>query len=207
MPATALSRVSLKYICTSKCFLSRTASTLSQIFKSPRQRAQKTFELLFQSYKGIREVPTIPTETTDLVQEWDYGKYEGITSHEIHERYQRDWNIFKDGCGPEGETIEDITKRVDKVIEKVKSIHASYWERVEKGLCKAGTQGGDVLIVTHGHFSKCFLARWCEMPLQHGTHFIVDAGGCESFSTKFFFISLSLLTDALADLIALRIPQ
>lgn len=155
------------------------ASTLSQIIKSPRQRAQKTFELLFQSYKGEKTISDIPTETTDLVQEWDYGKYEGITSHEIHQKYQKDWNIFKDGCGPEGETIDDITKRVDKAIEKVKAVHADYWKNVEAGKCKPGSQGGDVLIVTHGHFSKCFLARWCQLPLSTGQHFIVDAGGCK----------------------------
>ena len=72
-----------------------------------------------------------------------------------------------------------MTKRVDAFIERVKSIHEEYWKEVESGKCKPGTQGGDVLIVSHGHFSKCFVARWCQLPLETGTHFIVDAGGRE----------------------------
>lgn len=75
--------------------------------------------------------------------------------------------------------MDEMTKRVDGIIEKVKQIHAEYWKQVEDGKCKPGTQGGDVLIVSHGHFSKCFVARWCQLPLATGTHFIVDAGGCE----------------------------
>ena len=54
------------------------------------------------------------------------------------------------------------------MIEKVKEIHREYWQKVQDGKYEAGTQGGDVLIVTHGHFSKCFLARWCELPLITG---------------------------------------
>lgn len=166
------------------------ASTLSQIIKSPRQRAQKTFELLFQSYKGKKDISTIPSDTTDSVREWDYGKYEGITSHEIHEKYQKDWDIFKDGC-PDGESIDEITKRVDEVIERIRGIHATYWKEVEEGKCKPGTQGGDVLIVTHGHFSKCFLARWCQLPLPTGKHFIVDAGGCEWMVSPYIWCQLT----------------
>ena len=136
------------------------------MYKSPRARAQKTYELLFQSYKGARQLDTIPAETTENVQEWDYGEYEGITSHDIHS-WQAGWEIFRDGC-PGGESVEGMTERVDRVIKKVQKIHQDYWQKVSDGSCQAGTQGGDVLIVTHGHFSKCFLARWCELPLITG---------------------------------------
>jgi probable phosphoglycerate mutase len=75
-----------------------------------------------------------------------------------------------------------MTARVDAVIARVRNAHSEYWARVQKGECQAGTQGGDVLLVTHGHFSKCFLARWIETDLKNGKHFIVDAGGGERLS-------------------------
>jgi probable phosphoglycerate mutase len=148
---------------------------LSKIIKSPRKRTQKTFDLLFQDYNGERDIKSIPTETTEYVREWDYGKYEGITSHDIHKEAPS-WNIFDDGC-PEGESVQEISQRVDKVIDEIRQIHTEYWKQVQKGTCQAGTQGGDVLIVTHGHFSKCFLARWCELPLRTGRLFHLSLGG------------------------------
>lgn len=111
------------------------------------------------------------------MREWDYGKYEGVTTKDIQEEVP-DWEIFKDGC-PGGESVEEMEQRVDEVVKKVQKIHHDYWETVKAGKCHAGEQGGDVLIVTHGHFSKSFLARWCDLPLKTGKHLIVDAGGCE----------------------------
>jgi len=35
----------------------------------------------------------------------------------------------------------------------------------------------DVIIFSHGHFSRCFIARWCDFPLKAGYHFAADAGG------------------------------
>jgi len=149
--------------------------TLSQIIKSPRQRAQKTFDLLFKSYKGERDVGSVPTETTEDVREWDYGKYEGIKTKDIQKDVPN-WEIFADGC-PEGESTQEMQDRVDQVVAKVQKIHKDYWENVKAGKVHAGEKGGDVLIVTHGHFSKSFLARWCELPISTGKNFIVDAGG------------------------------
>lgn len=39
----------------------------------------------------------------------------------------------------------------------------------------------DVLIFSHGHFSRCFIARWCDLPLKTGYHFASDAGGVRLF--------------------------
>ena len=124
------------------------------------------------------------------MREWDYGAYEGITSHEIHERHQRDWDIFAHGC-PEGESVDEMSARVDGVIERVRQIHAEYWRKVQSGECEAGTQGGDVLILTHGHFSKTFWARWIQAPLATGKHFIVDAGGGEPARLRLYASWLS----------------
>lgn len=66
-------------------------NNLAKIFISPRQRARKTFDLLFS-----REGKLPPHEVTDLVREWDYGEYEGLVTSEIKKK-DPNWEIFTDG--------------------------------------------------------------------------------------------------------------
>lgn len=50
-----------------------------------------------------------------------------------------------------------MSDRVDEVIRNVRQIHTEYWKRVsgEHGKeVEDQERGGDVLIVSHGHFSK-----------------------------------------------------
>lgn len=66
-------------------------ANLCTVFVSPRQRAEKTFELLFE------HLPEVPHHTiTEKVREWDYGEYEGLRGSEIKERNPT-WSIWKDG--------------------------------------------------------------------------------------------------------------
>lgn len=95
---------------------------------SPRGRARRTAELLdlgihehqhFQLREGADGVTTTEKDdpraktihVTPLIQEWDYGDYEGLTIDEVHKlRKQkgqhngRNWSIWKDGC-PGGEYV------------------------------------------------------------------------------------------------------
>ncbi|MCP2194817.1 acid phosphatase [Williamsia deligens] len=112
------------------------------VISSPRVRARRTAELA-----GL----TVD-ETDEAVTEWDYGDYEGRTSTDIHET-RPGWNVFDDG-GPGGESPEAMTRRVDGVI-------ASIIPRLESG---------DVVVVTHGHFSRSLLARWVGAPIALGQH-------------------------------------
>lgn len=84
-------------------------------------------------------------------------QYEGKTTDEIRSAGPiKDWDIFRDGC-PGGDSPESMTKRVDEVIAKVQKIHADYWHRVSGHQSKQvddDERGGDVLIVSHGHFTK-----------------------------------------------------
>jgi hypothetical protein len=50
---------------------------------------------------------------------WDYGDYEGVTTAEIHDRCP-DWRLFRDGC-PRGENAEDVGRRVERVIQRLRS--------------------------------------------------------------------------------------
>lgn len=117
--------------------------TSPTVIASPRLRAQRTAELA-----GLRV-----DETEPLLTEWDYGDYEGRTSPQIHET-DPDWTVFSDG-GPNGETPEEMSDRVDSVIEKV----------------TPRLSDGDVVFVTHGHFSRSLLARWIGSPIARGRHF------------------------------------
>ena len=43
--------------------------------------------------------------------------------------------------------------------------------------CPEEIDHADVLIITHGHFTRCFIPRWCNLPLQAGYNFAADPGG------------------------------
>ena len=102
-----------------------------RVFTSPLKRATKTCELA-----GFGDV----AEVDRLLVEWNYGKYEGRTSAEI--RCERPgWQLFLDGC-PGGETPEDVSKRADRMVERLREIQ------------------DDALLFSSGHFLRVFATRW-----------------------------------------------
>ncbi|KAF9462105.1 histidine phosphatase superfamily [Collybia nuda] len=140
---------------------------LCTVFVSPRQRAHKTFHLLFSH---VTEVPH--HILSEEVREWDYGDYEGLLSSEIKEK-NPSWTIWKDGC-PGGESVVEMESRVDTVIAKVREYHRQYKEE--------GLNTRDVMIVAHGHFSRVLISRWVNFPLHLGTHFNVEPGSAAILS-------------------------
>ncbi|WVN87985.1 uncharacterized protein L203_103182 [Cryptococcus depauperatus CBS 7841] len=145
---------------------------LRHIFVSPRQRAQRTAELLFGD-----EMPAKAAFTTDPdVAEWDYGAYEGALSKDIKQD-RPNWSLWDDGCPPgatPGESPSQMSDRVDRVISRVRAIHAA---AVQAASCQEEMDYSDVIIFSHGHFSRCFIARWCAFPIQAGYHFAAEPGG------------------------------
>lgn len=111
------------------------------VFASPRRRAQRTAELA-----GL----TVDA-TDDVFAEWDYGDYEGLTRADIHDRGDRDWSIWTGG-GPGGESVAEMTARVDRAVAVVD-------ERL---------QTSDVIVVSHGHFSRSFVCRFLGWPIAQG---------------------------------------
>ncbi|KNZ75644.1 hypothetical protein J132_02418, partial [Termitomyces sp. J132] len=151
---------------------------LCTVFISPRQRAHRTFHLLFG------HLPEEPHHIlTEEVREWDYGDYEGLLSSEIQQK-NPSWTIWADGwiCSlgggskakmymsscPGGESVAEMEARVDTVISKVREYHRQYKEE--------GLNTRDVMIVAHGHFSRVLISRWINFPLALGTHFNVEPG-------------------------------
>ncbi len=68
------------------------------MFTSPLQRAARTCELA--GFGSVAEVDR------DLV-EWNYGKYEGRTTADIHTE-RPDWQLFRDGCRGERRRIRSV---------------------------------------------------------------------------------------------------
>jgi probable phosphoglycerate mutase len=81
-------------------------------------------------------------ETADDLLEWDYGADEGRTTAEI--RAERPgWTIWANGP-KDGETIRDVSRRVDRVIARVRAL----------------PDGDDALVFAHGHVLRVLAARW-----------------------------------------------
>ena len=110
------------------------------VLSSPKQRARRTAELL-----GFTDVAI----WDDLV-EWDYGDYEGRTRASIQEE-RPEWSVWEDGC-PGGESPEQVTERVDTVIERARQTE------------------GIVLAFAHGHILRALAARWLDHPVQLGAN-------------------------------------
>jgi broad specificity phosphatase PhoE len=115
------------------------------VLSSPLSRARETAELA-----GLTPQPR------DDLLEFDYGEYEGITTAQIREQ-RPDWYLWRDGC-PDGETAEDVGRRVDRVIEE------------------ALRADGDVALVAHGHVLRALGARWVEQPAAFGGELALDTG-------------------------------
>lgn len=66
--------------------------------------------------------------TEPEVGEWDYGAYEGKLTKDIRKE-KPNWDIWTDGCPPgedtPGESPQEMSDRVDRVIAKVRAIHAA----------------------------------------------------------------------------------
>lgn len=114
------------------------------VLTSPMLRARRTAELA-----GFPDAHLEP----DLV-EWNYGAYEGITTAEIR-KLDPGWTIWTHPC-PGGETAPEVSKRMDRVVAKVRA------------------KGGRVLVFSHGHTSRALAARWLAQPVDEGRLFKLD---------------------------------
>jgi broad specificity phosphatase PhoE len=121
------------------------AWTFSLVLTSPLQRALETCRLA-----GYGEQAQVRPD----LMEWDYGRYEGLTSQQI-EGLHPNWSLWRDGC-PGGEKAEDVGRRADRVLAEMRSVD------------------GDVLIFAHGHVLRVLAARWLGEPPEGGRHYALQ---------------------------------
>lgn len=113
------------------------------VLSSPRRRALETAELA-----GLHI-----DEVSPLLVEWDYGDYEGMTTHDIRTETPG-WLLWTYGC-PGGESVDQVSMRADQA--------------VAYGLDHMPDR--DVVFVSHGHFSRSVVTRWVEQPLREGARY------------------------------------
>ncbi len=114
----------------------------AKVLTSPLQRARRTAELA-----GFGSSAQVDADLT----EWDYGAYEGRRTSEI--RAERPgWRLFKDGC-PDGETLQAVSLRADRVIARIRSL------------------GSDVLVFAHRDILRILAVRWLSLPAVEARHF------------------------------------
>ena len=117
----------------------------AKVFTSPLQRAAHTCELA--GFGAVAE------KDADLV-EWNYGKYEGLRTAEIHAEAP-DWQLFRDGC-PGGETPAQVGARADRILNR------------------ARVANGEVLIFSSGHFLRVLAARFLGLEPSGGKLFTLS---------------------------------
>lgn len=120
--------------------------TFSLVLRSPLLRARQTADLA-----GFPDALTEPR-----LAEWDYGPVEGRTAVDVSDEIGRDWQLFRDGVhvvpgAPgtrPGETLDDVAERARAVVERVEPVLLD---------------GGDVLLVAHGHLLRVLTAVWLDL--------------------------------------------
>ncbi len=115
------------------------------VLTSPLQRARRTCELANLSRDANVDANLI---------EWDNGDYESRTRAEI-EIERPGWNLFRDGC-PNGEMPEQISARVDRLIERLTKLD------------------GNVALFSHSHLGRVLAARWIGLSVDHAQHLLLN---------------------------------
>lgn len=146
-------------------------SRLAHLFISPRTRARRTFEILFD--ETTQKELADKVEITEDIREWEYGAYEGLLTAQIRaarkERGldgERPWNIWVDGC-EEGETAAEVSDRLDAVIAKIREMQGPYMH---------GEKGVDVVLIAHGHILRAFAKRWIGFELGRALPMMLEPG-------------------------------
>jgi broad specificity phosphatase PhoE len=125
--------------------------SFKKVFVSPLGRARETCAIAGYGDEAIVE-PNLA--------EWNYGDFEGKTTAEIREKYP-DWLIWN-GPVPNGETVEQVGQRTDKVIAR--------------SLAELGEDGGAIALFAHGHVLRILTARWLELAADNGRLFALGTG-------------------------------
>jgi broad specificity phosphatase PhoE len=114
------------------------------VYSSPMQRALSTAAIAGFTHP----------EVTPLLQEFDYGEYEGITTREI-QAMAPGWDLYRDGC-PGGETPAQVYARASQFLEL------------------ATRHDGNVLAFAHGHILRAVAVAWMHLDITAASRLRLD---------------------------------
>ena len=117
------------------------------VLVSPLQRAQRTCALAGLAGQA---------QPCPDLQEWDYGRYEGITTAEIR-AHNPHWSQWRDGC-PGGESVADVQQRCERVIAQAEALAL---ETDQQGVQQ-------VALFAHGHILRSLAGTWLGLGAQGG---------------------------------------
>jgi len=109
------------------------------------QRARRTAELAGFAHPQV----------SDLLMEVNYGRYEGLTTRQIHES-DPDWELYRDGS-PGGETPAQIYARARAFIELATS-----------------RREGIVVAFAHGHILRAIAVAWIAADITVAAGLLLD---------------------------------
>lgn len=118
-----------------------------RVWMSPLLRTRRTAELAGFGARAVGD---------ERLVEMSFGAYEGKTVQEIRET-RPGWTYLKDGC-PDGETADDLGRRVDAVLGELRAL------------------GGATLIFGHSVVIRVLTARFLDLPARAGRHFMLAPG-------------------------------
>ena len=108
-----------------------------------------------QRARRTAEIAGFPNATiTDLLREYDYGAYEGLTTAQI-QASKPGWELYHDGC-PGGESPADVYERAERFIEL------------------AAGAGGNVLAFSHGHMLRTVAVAWMTLHVTAASRLKLD---------------------------------
>jgi probable phosphoglycerate mutase len=149
-------------------------SPIVAVLTSPASRAVRTADLAgLGGPDGPGRVSGVKPEADPDLWEWDYGGYEGLTTSQIQAE-RPGWYLWRDGVVPgdsdehPGETVEQVSTRVDRVLARVLPL----------------LPGGDVALVAHGHVLRVLVARYLGLPPADGRLFRLDTGTVSTLGTE-----------------------
>jgi broad specificity phosphatase PhoE len=119
--------------------------SFSNVFTSPLGRSQETCRIA-----GFSDTAKVDSDFA----EWDYGAYEGLKTDEIRKKVP-DWTIFRYGA-PNGESVKEVEERAKRAVNKIRK-------------CK-----GNVLIFSHGHYTRVMGAVWIGLDASWGGSFTLS---------------------------------
>jgi broad specificity phosphatase PhoE len=134
------------------------------VYASPRRRALQTAELAL----GTASAPFV----TDLIAEFDYGEYEGLTAEEIRGR-SPGWDFWTSEC-PGGETMAGVAARADRFIATLRERHRGRADGPEPFVC----------VVSHGHMIRILTARLLGLEAQQGRIFDIKTASIAEIIEK-----------------------